>query len=344
MKKKVAFFDTKSYDKHFFDMYNNGEFEIQYFESKLNKHTAEMTKGYDAVCAFVNDDINADVIDTLYENGIGLIALRCAGYNNVDIKHAYNRVHVTRVPAYSPNAVAEHAMALLLTLNRKIHRAYNRTREHNFSLEGLTGYDLYGKTVGVIGTGKIGRTFANICKGFGMRVIAYDLYPAPDADFEYKTLDEIFKEADIISLHCPLNEETRHMINDESLGKMKDGVAIINTSRGQLIDTQALIRAIKCGKVGLAGLDVYEEESEFFYEDHSNNVLQDDALVTLISMPNVIVTSHQAFLTREALQAIAQTTLQNIRDYFDNKALANEICYRCEEFGICDMSHTKKCF
>ncbi|HOA30741.1 MAG: 2-hydroxyacid dehydrogenase [Clostridia bacterium] len=344
MKKKIAFFDTKAYDKHFFDMYNNGEFEIQYFESKLNKHTAEMTKGYDAVCAFVNDDINADVIDVLYENGIGLVALRCAGYNNVDIKHAYKRVHVTRVPSYSPNAVAEHAMALLLTLNRKIHRAYNRTREHNFSLEGLTGFDLYGKTVGVIGTGKIGRAFANICKGFGMKVVAYDLYPAPDADFEYKTLDEIFKEADIISLHCPLNEETRHMINDESLGKMKDGVAIINTSRGQLIDTQALIRAIKCGKVGMAGLDVYEEESEFFYEDHSNNILQDDALVTLISMPNVIVTSHQAFLTKEALQAIAQTTLKNMRDYFDDKVLVNEICYRCEEYGICDMGHTKNCF
>ena len=344
MKKKIAFYDTKSYDKQFFDLYNKDEFEIQYFESKLNAHTAEMAKGYDAVCAFVNDDINAEVIDILYRNGIGLVALRCAGYNNVDIKHAYKKIHITRVPAYSPNAVAEHAMALLLTLNRRIHRAYNRTREHNFSLEGLTGFDLYGKTVGVIGTGKIGRIFADICKGFGMNVIAYDLYPNPDAGLEYKSLEEVFKEADIISLHCPLTEETKHLINDESLSKMKDGVAIINTSRGQLIDSHALIRAIKSGKVGLAGLDVYEEESEFFYEDHSNNILQDDALVALISMPNVIVTSHQAFLTKEALQSIAETTLSNIRDYFDDKVLVNEICYRCGEFGICDMSHKKNCF
>ncbi|WOO38390.1 2-hydroxyacid dehydrogenase [Anaerocolumna sp. AGMB13020] len=342
---RICFFDTKPYDKIYFDMFKDKfGFEIDYFEPKLNADTAIMARGYEVVVAFVNDTIDAKTIDILYNEGVRLIAMRCAGYNNIDFKAAYGKIHVVRVPAYSPYAVAEHAMALLLTLNRKIHRAYNRTKEHNFSLNGLTGFDLYGKTIGVIGTGKIGRVFIDICKGFGMKVLAYDPYPVKDVGIHYVDLDELCRESDIISLHCPLTKETKHMIKKETIQQMKKGIYIINTSRGALIDSEALLNAIKEEQVGGAVLDVYEEETEFFYEDLSGEIIKDDILSGLISMPNVIVTSHQAFLTREALNKIAEITLQNIKEYFSNAGLANEICYQCIKLSNCEKTDKNRCF
>ncbi len=323
--KTVAFFDTKSYDKASFLKYSDENINIRFFENKLNSDTVSMAACCDAVCAFVNDTIDKAVIDRLESFGVGLIALRCAGYNNVDLKYARGRIKVARVPAYSPYAVAEHAIGMILLLNRKLHRAYIRTRDHNFSLEGLTGYDLHGKTVGIIGTGKIGRSFADICKGFGMKILGFDPYQSDEFCGEYSTLDELLKSSDIISLHCPLTKENRHLINEETINKMKDGVYIINTSRGKLIDTQALITGMKSGKIAASGLDVYEEETTVFFEDYSDEIIHDDTLSTLISMPNVIVTSHQAFLTREALNSIAETTVKNLKDFFDGKELVNEI-------------------
>lgn len=314
---KLAFFDTKPYDVPGFDRYAiPAGIEIKYFESNLTVDTVSLAAGYDAVCVFVNDVVNADVIEKLYELGVKAIVLRCAGFNNVDIKACQGKLRVFRVPAYSPHAVAEHAMALLLTVNRHTHKAHNRTREFNFSLQGLTGFDLYGKTVGIIGTGKIGRVFADICRGFGMRILAYDKYPNPETGLDYVDLNELFSQSDIISLHCPLTEDTNHLINAESIGKMKDGIVIVNTSRGGLVDTEDLIQGIKSGKVGAACLDVYEEEGDLFYEDFSGDIVQDDKLVRLISMPNVIVTSHQAFLTKEALDNIASTTVNNLVRFF----------------------------
>lgn len=343
--RKICFYDTKPYDKIFFDMYKEEfGFDIDYFETKLNSSTAVMSKGYEAVVAFVNDSIDANTIDTLYENGIQIISMRCAGYNNIDFKAAFNKIHVVRVPAYSPYAVAEHAMALLLTLNRKIHRAYNRTREHNFSLNGLTGFDLHGKTMGVVGTGKIGRVFIDICRGFGMDVLAYDPFPAKDSDIHYVSWEELCRKADIISLHCPLTKDTYHMVNKEAINEMKQGVILINTSRGALISSEDLLSAIKEEKIGGAALDVYEEETEFFYEDLSDMIIRDDVLAGLISMPNIIVTSHQAFLTKEALNNIAYTSLQNLSDFFHEKPLVNEICYQCTRKSICDKTKVNRCF
>jgi D-lactate dehydrogenase len=343
--RKICFYDTKPYDKVFFDFYKEKlGFEIDYFEPKLNSDTAVMAKGYEAVVAFVNDTIDEKTIDILYNNGVQIIGMRCAGYNNIDFKAAFNKIHVVRVPAYSPYAVAEHAMALLLTLNRKIHRAYNRTKEHNFSLNGLIGFDLHGKTMGVVGTGKIGRIFVDICKGFGMNVIAYDPYPIKGSDIKYVTFDRLCKESDIISLHCPLTKETKHLIDEDKFDLMKKGVVIINTSRGALINSEDLLSAIKEEKVGGAGLDVYEEETEFFYEDKSYSIIQDDILSGLISMPNVIVTSHQAFLTKEALNNIAEITLMNVKDFFDDKPLKNEICYQCIKYNHCQKDETSRCF
>ncbi len=341
--KKIIFYDSKPYDKIYFDRLC-GKLKIDYIESKLSARTAVLAEGYDAAVAFVNDKIDGETIDILYGKGIRLISMRCAGYNNVDFKSAYDKIHIARVPAYSPYAVAEHAIALLMTLNRKIHRAYNRVREYNFSLNGLTGFDIHGKTIGVIGTGKIGRVFIDICRGFGADVIAYDLYPAKDSDIEYVELDELYKKSDIISLHCPLTKETQHMINKESIALMKNGVIIINTSRGALIDSEELVSALKNEKIGGAGLDVYEEESDFFYEDKSLSVLKDDVLARLISMPNVVITSHQAFLTEEALYNIAETTIKNINDFFDGKPLENEICYQCSKFGSCKLQGKGRCF
>ena len=343
---KIAFFDTKPYDKPSFDKYGEQHgVEFKYFEAKLNEDTAELAHGFDGVCAFVNDTINAEVIDKLYSLGVKVIALRCAGFNNVDMKHAYGKLHVLRVPAYSPYAVAEHTMALLLTSIRRIHKAYIRSKDFNFSLSGLTGFDLYGKTVGVIGTGRIGRVFIDICRGFGMKVLAYDKFPAKEIEdgerVRYVELDEIFEKSDVISLHCPLTEETHHLINEDALGKCKKGVVLLNTSRGALVDAEALLAAIKSRKVGAACLDVYEEESDLFFEDNSGHIMEDDTLARLISMPNVIVTSHQAFLTEEALSNIAETTVQNIVDIFERGECPNELCYRG---GSAEDCKSGKCF
>ena len=314
---KLAFFDAKSYDMSGFDAAaKDTDLEIKYFETRLNEDTVSLAAGFDAVCVFVNDTVNAAVVEKLYDYGVKIIALRCAGFNNVDIHACQGKLRIFRVPAYSPHAVAEHAMALLLTINRRTHKAYIRTRDFNFSLQGFVGFDLYGKTVGIIGTGKIGRVFADICKGFGMNILAYDKFPNEASGLHYTSLDEIFEKSDVISLHCPLTDETKHLINAGSIAKMKKGVTIINTSRGALIDTEDLIEGIKSKRIGAACLDVYEEEGDFFYEDCSGHVMQDDTLVRLIAMPNVIVSSHQAFLTKEALDNIAATTVSNVLNYF----------------------------
>ena len=342
---KFAFFDARPYDRDGFDLYGKKNcITFKYFELKLSIDTVELARGYDGICVFVNDDLNAEVIEKLYEYGIKIIALRCAGFNNVDVKAAYGKIHIVRVPAYSPYAVAEHAMAMLLTSIRRIHKAYNRTREFNFSLNGLTGFDLHGKTMGVIGTGKIGKIFIDICRGFKMNVIAYDLYPDNASDINYVSLDELFSRSDIISLHCPLTNETDHIINNASIDKMKKGVVIINTSRGALIETEALIDAIKNKKISAACLDVYEEESDIFFEDYSGHIVQDDNLARLLSMPNVLITSHQAYLTEEALDNIAQVTTQNISDFFEGRELKNEICYHCSKQPQCKKERVGKCF
>lgn len=343
---RIAFFDTKPYDIPGFDRYCEGtDLQIKYFENNLNEDTVSLAAGFDGVCVFVNDTVNEAVVNRLYELGVKVIALRCAGFNNVDTKACYGKIHVFRVPAYSPYAVAEHAMALLLSLNRKIHKAYNRTREFNFSLNGLTGFDLHGKTVGIIGTGKIGRIFADICKGFGMRVLAYDKFPNPGSGLNYVELNELFAASDVISLHCPLTDETYHMINDNTVEMMKKGVVIVNTSRGGLIDTEALINGIKAETIGAAALDVYEEEGDLFYEDFSGNIVQDDTLVRLIAMPNVIVTSHQAFLTKEALDNIAFTTVDNLKKFFAGEHNPDtEVCYGCPRQSDCKKERNQKCF
>lgn len=342
---KIAFFDARSYDLPAFRA--EGEkraVDYRFFETRLAPETVSLAAGCDGVCVFVNDTVNAEVIDRLYDQGVKVIALRCAGYNNVDIEHAFGKIHVLHVPAYSPYAVAEHAIAMLLTSIRRIHKAYIRTRDFNFSLDGLTGFDLHGKTVGVVGTGKIGRIFIDICRGFGMSVIAYDKFPAENSGISYTTLDGIFEKSDIISLHCPLTEETQHMINAEAIEKMKTGVVIINTSRGGLIDAEALLGGIKRRKIGASCLDVYEEESDVFFRDFSGHIMSDDTLARLISMPNVIVTSHQAFLTKEALENIAETTTQNIISFFSEGVCDNELCYRCGQVDSCMKSRRKKCF
>lgn len=342
---KFAFFDSKQYDKDSFEkLGKENSVEFKFFETKLNEDTVQLAKGFDGICVFVNDTVNKAVIDKLYEYGIKLLALRCAGYNNVDIKHAFGKIHIVRVPAYSPYAVAEHAMAMLLTSVRRIHKAYIRTKGFNFSLSGLTGFDLHGKTVGVVGTGHIGRIFIDICNGFSMNVIAYDKFPDKNSDINYVSLDELFEKSDIISFHCPLTEETYHMVNGESVEKMKKGVIIINTSRGALIDADALLEGIKARKVGAACLDVYEEESDVFFEDYSGHIVDDDTLARLISMPNVIVTSHQAFLTEEALNNIAQTTVENIVEFFESGTSKNELCYRCGKIESCKKDRVEKCF
>ena len=341
----AAFFDTKPYDVESFELAGARlGVDYKFFETRLSADTAELARGFDGVCAFVNDVVDARVIDRLTALGVKYVSLRCAGYNNVDVEHAYGRIHVFHVPAYSPYAVAEHAMALLLTSIRRIHKAYIRTRDFNFSLSGLTGFDLHGKTVGVVGTGRIGRAFADICRGFGMNVLAYDLYPLQDAGLKYGTLDELFSQSDIISLHCPLTPETRHMVNEESIERMKKGVVLVNTSRGALVDAEALLRGIKQRKVGAACLDVYEEESDIFFHDFSGHIVNDDTLARLISMPNVIVTSHQAFLTREALTNIADTATGNIISFTRDGACENELCYRCGKIEACRREKAVRCF
>lgn len=330
MSYKIAFFGAKPYDIASFDKVNEKyKYDIRYYKGHLNPNNVVLTQGADAVCIFVNDTADATVIDALVGNGVQLLALRCAGFNNVDLKAAKGKLPVVRVPAYSPYAVAEYSIALMLSLNRKIHRAYWRTRDGNFSLNGLMGFDMYGKTIGIIGTGKIAKILIRMLKGFGVRILAYDLYPdrkfAEEEGISYVTLDELYRESDIISLHCPLTDQTRYMINKDSIEKMKDGVMIINTGRGQLINTNDLIEGLKEKKIAAAGLDVYEEEGDYFYEDKSDKIIDDDVLARLLSFNNVIVTSHQAFFTKEALHNIAETTLQNIDDFKHYRPLVNEV-------------------
>ena len=347
-RRKILFFDTKPYDRDFFDKANKDYgFEIKYVKSHLNHNTAEFSSGFEVVCGFVNDVIDKQVISVLKRSKVQLIALRCAGYNNVDLAAAYKNIYVVRVPGYSPYAVAEHAAALMLSLNRKTHKAYYRTRDGNFSINGLIGFDMHGRTAGVIGTGKIGRCLISVLNGLGMNVLAYDTRPdeeyAKESGISYVELSELYREADIISLHCPLSSETHYMINEASISQMKDGVMLINTGRGKLIKTEALINGLKSGKVGAAGLDVYEEESDYFFEDFSNSMISDDILARLLTFPNVLITSHQGFFTREALSSIADTTLKNITEYFNGGYLVNEICYRCEE-KQCRKKLNKRCF
>lgn len=327
---KIAFFDTKPYDKASFDEVNQQYgFDIVYHKGQLNRNNVILTKGMDAVCIFVHDSADAEIIREMADNGVKLLALRAAGYNNVDLAASEGRLKVVRVPAYSPYAVAEHAVALMLSLNRKIHRAYWRTRDGNFSLHGLMGFDMYGKTAGIIGTGKIAKKLIHILKGFGMNILAYDVYPderfAKETGFAYVSLEELYRQSDIISLHCPLTEQTRNMINEESIALMKEQVMLINTSRGQLIHTNALIEGLKNKKILAAGLDVYEEEEDYFYEDKSDKIIDDDVLARLLSFNNVIVTSHQGFFTREAMRNIAETTLQNMQDFMEGKPLVNKV-------------------
>lgn len=327
----IAFFGTQPYDEVSFNEKNKDfGFEFKFFKGHLNKNNVMLTQGVDAVCIFVNDTADAEVIRIMAENKVKLLALRNAGFNNVDLAAAieYN-IPVVRVPAYSPYAVAEHTVALMLSLNRKIPRAVWRTRDGNFSLNGLLGFDMHGKTAGIIGTGKIAKILIQILKGFGMNILAYDIYPdhnfAREHQVVYTTLDELYRASDIISLHLPLTEDTKYLINDYSISKMKDGVMLINTGRGQLIHTTALIEGLKSKKIGYAGLDVYEEENEYFYEDKSDRIIDDDVLARLLSFNNVIVTSHQAFFTKEALENIADTTLNNIKDFIKGKPLVNEV-------------------
>ena len=327
---KIAFFDTKEYDKELFDKYNkNYGYEITYLESKLNSETAPLAKGFDVVCIFVNDVVDEKTIKILKECNVKVIALRCAGFNNVDVKKLGDDLVAVRVPAYSPYAVAEHAVALLLSINRKIYKAYQRTRKYNFTLNGLLGFDIHGKTVGVVGGGKIGKAFINIMNGFGCKVLVYDKFQnektAEEMNFKYVDLDTLYKESDIISLHCPLTEENYKMINEDSLNKMKDGVVLINTSRGKLIDTKSLIKKLQEGKIGGLGLDVYEDEEEFFLNDMSNSYVRDEELSILLTMPNVVVTSHQAFFTEEALNKIALDTCENIKEFFETGDCKNRV-------------------
>ncbi|MDR2776035.1 MAG: 2-hydroxyacid dehydrogenase [Tannerella sp.] len=345
---KIAFFDTKEYDRESFNRTNERfGYDITYLETKLNVHSADMAKGADSVCAFVNDKIDAAVIDKLIRNNIKLIILRCAGYNNVDLKYAWEKIHVAHVSAYSPNAIAEHTVALLLTLTRHIHKAYNRVREGNFTLTGLVGRNLYEKTAGIIGTGKIGRITAKILSGFGMKIIAFDKFPdtawAKENNIEYADIETLCRQSDVISLHSPLTKETHHLINEQLLSLMKREVLIINTGRGALIDTTALVYALKKRHIGGSALDVYEEEEAYFFEDRSLNVIEDDTLARLLTFPNVIITGHQAFLTNEALSAIAETSFGNIRDFFENAIIPNEICYFCDK-NTCAKESQKRCW
>ena len=327
---KIAVFSTKSYDKVYLERHKaKSKHTFTYFETALNADTTNLTIGFEAVCVFVNDKVNKETLENLSKNGIKLIALQCAGFNNVDVKAAQEKnIKVVRVPAYSPEAVAEHAVAMILTLNRKTHKVYNRVRESNFSLENLTGFNLHGKTIGVIGTGQIGIAFCKIMLGFGCKVIAYDLKKSDkliSKGVDYQSIDEVLKNSDIISLHCPLTKETHHLFDKSAFSKMKDGVMLINTSRGALINTKDAIEALKKGKIGYFGIDVYEQEEHIFFKDLSESIIQDDLIQRLISFPNVLITPHQGFFTEEALTQIAVTTMKNITDFEEGKELVNEV-------------------
>ncbi len=325
---KIAFFSTQPYDKEYFERHNKNH-EIIFFEAQLNERTVNLANNCNAICAFVNDQLNAAVIKALADSGTKIIAQRCAGFNNVDLAAAKeNKIAVVRVPAYSPHAVAEHALALIMTLNRKTHKAYNRVREGNFSLDRLTGFDLFDKTVGIIGTGKIGQCFARIMQGLGCKVLAFDIVVNKELEasaVKYLPLNDVLAQSDILSLHCPLTDKTKHLVNAGTLGLMKNGAMLINTSRGALIDTKAAITALKKGKLGYLGIDVYEQEEKLFFHDLSENIIEDDVIMRLLSFPNVLITSHQGFLTDEALTQIALVTLQNISDFEQGKKLENEV-------------------
>jgi D-lactate dehydrogenase len=316
---RIAVFSTKSYDKEYLGKVNEKTHEMVFYESALSLEAIRLVEGFDAVCVFVNDELTREVIENMASRNIKLIALRCAGFNNVDIESAaQNNIRVLRVPAYSPNAVAEHAVALIMTLNRKTHKAYNRVREGNFSIERLVGFDISGRTTGIIGTGKIGATFARIMKGFGCNVIAYDTNPNPaliQEGIAYMSLDDVFRKSDIISLHCPLTPQTYQIINKNTLSLMKNGVMLINTSRGKLVDTEAAIEALRDEKLGYLGIDVYEQEEQLFFKDLSEMIIADDKISRLMTFPNVLVTAHQAYFTDNALNQISQTTIQNISDF-----------------------------
>ena len=341
---KLAIFDSKSFDKEFFKKYED-KYDITYYETLLTKKTVGLAKGYDAISIFVNDVVDKEVIDKLYEENVKIILLRCAGYNNVDIEYCYKKIHVARVPSYSPTSIAEFAFALLLSLSRKVVRGNNRTKEFNFSLDSLVGFDLAGKTIGVVGTGQIGSKVIDIAKGFGMNVIFYDIFKKDINGAKQVELDELYKESDIISLHSPLTADNYHFINKETIGKMKQGVVIINTSRGGLINTSDLIEGLKSKQVSGAGLDVYEEESDLFFSDLSSAIVEDDVIARLLSFPNVIVTSHQAFLTDNALTNIASETIKNLEQFLNNEYIDNELCYRCKkDMKDCYKKRKERCF
>ncbi len=323
---KIMFYNTKPYDRYWFEpMAKDYGFEVHFVEMQCDEETLFLAKGYDAICIFVNDYVDAAMTELLYEMGVKAILLRCAGYNNVDIKAAEGKIHILRVPNYSPEAVAEFSMALLLTVNRFTHRAYARTRDYNMNLNGFMGTDLFKKTAGVVGTGKIGQAMIRILKGFQMKIVAYDPYPNPALDVTYVSLEELMKQSDIISLHCPLTDDTRHLVNQKTIGLMKKGVYLVNTSRGALIDTEALIDGLLEKKFAGVGLDVYEEEEGVFYEDRSNEIIKDENLVRLTSFPNVLITSHMGFFTKEATRAIAQITLENAYALEMGNPLVNEV-------------------
>lgn len=328
---KILFFGTKPYDREFFEkLEKSGKYkdiDIDFIEPNLSKETAKLAEGYEAVCGFVNMDISEKTVRRLAACGVKLILMRCAGYNNVDLDVAKEcGITVMRVPSYSPEAVAEHAMALVLTANRHMHKAYIKCRENNFNLNGLMGVNLFGKTAGIVGTGKIGAAMARICKGFGMRILGYDMYPNKNLDFiEYVDFDTLLKESDLVSLHCPLTEENYHLINKETISKMKDGVILVNTSRGALIKTEDLIQGIRDEKFFAVGLDVYEEENGTVYEDMSDQILEHSTMARLLSFPNVCVTSHQGFFTREALEAISETTMENALSFLNGEPNANQL-------------------
>jgi D-lactate dehydrogenase len=327
---EVAFFSSKSYDEKSFRKADSEEkYRFQYHDFRLTTKTAKLAQGSDVVCAFVNDDLSADVLEILAKGGTRLITMRCAGFDRVDLDAAERLgLQVTRVPAYSPEAVAEHAVGLMMSLNRRFHKAYQRTRDANFSLEGLVGFNFYGKTAGIIGTGKIGIATMRILKGLGMEILCYDPYENPlaiELGAKYCELDEIYAKSDIISLHCPMTKENYHLLNEDSFNKMRDGVMIINTSRGELLDSAAAIEALKRGRIGALGLDVYDNEKELFFEDKSNDVIVDDIFRRLSACHNVIFTGHQAFLTEDALQNIAETTLNNIESFFSGTKSGNEL-------------------
>jgi len=326
----IAVFSTKSYDQEYFEKYNTEyDYNFSFYETALNADTAKLSADCNVVCVFVNDVVNEETIKILSSNGIQLIALRCAGYNNVDLEAAEKEaIKVVRVPAYSPEAVAEHALALILTLNRKTHKAYNRVREGNFSLKNLIGFNSNNKTIGVIGTGKIGATFCKLLKGFGCKIIAYDIAENEELvaeGVEFFPLEEVFDQSDIISLHCPLNKHTKHIVNEDSIAKMKDGVMIVNTSRGTLIKTEDAIEGLKNRKIGYLGIDVYEQEENLFFEDLSEHIIQDDMILRLLSFPNVLITSHQAYFTKEAMDQITTITLENIKSFETDSELENEV-------------------